>query len=210
LVDLGFYQITDFNADGTLKTGIPVPVFGEVKPGDIRYEDFNEDGFIDEKDEQHIGNSSARFQYGININLKVGDFELFLLGTGQIGSEEIYNSQYYWVYGDRKYSGVVRNSWTSATSATADYPRLTTLQNPNNFRSSTFWMKKDNFFTLHTAQLTYNLPFNTAAKAAMKGMQVYLRGANLFTVSENRKRRELNTASSPQMRYYSVGVTAAF
>jgi TonB-linked SusC/RagA family outer membrane protein len=210
LVDLGFYQVSDFNADGTLKSGIPIPVFGDVKPGDIRYDDFNDDGFISEKDEQYLGNSSARFQYGINVNLKVGAFELFLLGTGQIGSEKIYNSQYYWVFGDRKYSGVVQNSWTPATAATADYPRLTTLTNNNNFRSSTFWMMKDNFFTLHTAQLTYNLPFNSAAKAAMKGMQVYLRGTNILTVSENRERRELNTASSPQMRYYSVGVTAAF
>ena len=206
----GFYTAADFNPDGTLVSGLALPVYGEVKKGDIRYVDQNSDGFVNQKDEMLIGNSTSRFQYGLNMNLKAGNFELFLLGTGQTGAEKIYSSDYYWVYGDRKYSDVVRNSWTDANAATADYPRLSTKNSPNNFQNSTFWMKKDVYFTLHTAQLTYNLPFATVQKAYMKSMQLYLRGTNLFTISENKDRRELNTASQPQMRYYSVGVTANF
>jgi hypothetical protein len=71
-------------------------------------------------------------------------------------------------------------------------------------------LKKDDFFTLHTAQLTYNVPFNSAQKAAMKAAQVYLRGTNLFTISENRERRDLNPDTQPQMRYYSIGIVATF
>ena len=210
LEDEGFYAVTDFETTGALKAGLPFPVYGEVKPGDIRYKDQNNDGFISEKDEKMIGNSSARLQYGFNINLKAGDFGLFVLGTGQTGAEKIYSKPYYWVYGDRKYSEEVRNAWTEATAETASYPRLTSKNSPNNFRNSTFWMEKEDFFTIHTAQLTYNLPFTIAQKARMKTMQLYVRGSNLLTISQNKERKQLNTDTSPQMRYYSIGIAANF
>jgi hypothetical protein len=44
----------------------------------------------------------------------------------------------------------------------------------------------------------------------MKAAQVYLRGTNLFTISENKDRRELNPDTQPQMRYYSIGIVASF
>jgi len=209
LISDGFYTSGDFN-NGSLASGLPTSIFGEVKPGDIKYIDQNNDGMISDKDEKMIGNSSPRLQYALDLNLKVGDFELFLLGTGQYGAERIYNKAYDWVYGDRKYSEVVRNSWTESTATTATYPRLSSNNSPNNFRNSTFWLKKDNFFTLQTAQLTYNMPVNTAQKITMKAMQLYVRGSNLFTISENKERRQLNPDSQLQMRYYSVGVVASF
>jgi len=46
--------------------------------------------------------------------------------TGNIGGKGIKNNSYMWVYGDRKYSDVVRNRWTPETANTATYPRLTT------------------------------------------------------------------------------------
>lgn len=48
------------------------------------------------------------------------------------------NSNYYWVYGDRKYSEIVRGRWTPETAETATYPRLTTQNNTHNFRDSDF------------------------------------------------------------------------
>src|SRR5690606_20476134 len=84
--------------------------------------------------------------------------ELFALATGQSGYERYFNSAYYWVYGDRKYSEEVLNRWTPATSATAAYPRLSSTSNANNFRNSTFWLYESNWFGLHTVQLTYSLP----------------------------------------------------
>jgi hypothetical protein len=210
LEDNGFYAPGDFNADGTLANGMAVPTYGEVKPGDIKYTDVNNDGLISDKDEMVIGNSTPRLQYSLYANLKAGNFELFVLGTGQSGAERIFSKPYDWVYGDRKYSELVRNSWTEANAASATYPRLSSKNSPNNFRNSTFWLQKDDFFTLHTAQLTYNVPFNAAQKAAMKSAQVYLRGTNLFTISGNKERRELNPDSQPQMRYYSIGLVASF
>ncbi|TZF85514.1 SusC/RagA family TonB-linked outer membrane protein (plasmid) [Pedobacter sp. BS3] len=186
--------------------GHAVQSYGTVQPGDIKYKDVNGDGIINDDDQVQIGNSHPRFQYGLNINLQYAGFEFFALGTAQTGSSVYYNNAYYWVYGDRKYSEVVLNRWTPATAETATYPRLTTTSGSNNFRNSTFWLYTDNYFTLNRAQLSYNLP----ARYFWKGVKVYLRGNNLFTISKTREQRELNVASSPQVRSYMFGIVGSF
>jgi TonB-linked SusC/RagA family outer membrane protein len=183
-----------------------VQTFGPVQPGDIKYKDLNDDGLINDDDQMQIGNSHARTQYGLSINLQYGNFDFFALGVGRSGSDVYYNDSYYWVYGQRKYSEVVINRWTPETAETATYPRLTTGGGSNNFRNSTYWLYSNDFFTLNTAQLTYKLP----AKHFWKGIQLYVRGSNLFTISETRKQRELNIASSPQMRSYLFGIVGSF
>ncbi|MFT3902083.1 MAG: TonB-dependent receptor [Niabella sp.] len=56
LIANGFYQLDDFNADGTLVSGLPVPGFGPVQPGDIKYKDLDNNGYIDNTDVTKIGN----------------------------------------------------------------------------------------------------------------------------------------------------------
>ncbi len=180
----------------------PVQTFGAVQPGDIRYADLNDDGVIDDKDQKVIGNSRARVHLGLHFHLKFRSFELFALGTGQYGRNRYFNDAYYWVYSDRKYSEVVWDRWTPATAETATYPRLTTFSNPNNFRNSTFWIHKYNWFTLHTLQLTYGIP----SIRGINDASVFLRAGNLFTFSKVSKQMQLNVGSSPQMRVLSLGL----
>ncbi len=209
LVGEGFYSEDDFTG-GNLNPGIPYPTFGDVQPGDLRYRDLNEDGRIDLNDEQVIGYHDAKMQYGLHMRLKYRTLELFILGTGQTGQSTLYNSPYYWVFGDRKYPELVMERWTPETASTAAYPRLSSTANANNFRSSTFWLYQEDWFTLHTMQLTLNLPYRMAAGSFLKDFQVYVRGSNLFTISENRERRELNVGTEPQFRAYSIGINASF
>lgn len=184
-----------------------VQTFGDVKPGDIKYKDLNNDGVINEDDQMLIGNSHARFQYGLNVNLNYKNLSFFVLGIARFGGTTYYNDAYYWVYGQRKYTDVVLDRWTPETAASATYPRLTTGNGANNFRNSTYWLYNNDFFTLNTAQLTYSLP----AKYFWKGMRIYMRGNNLFTISKTKDRQELNTtSSSPQMRSYTLGLVGLF
>lgn len=188
-----------------------VQTFGTVQPGDIKYRDLNTDGFIDENDQEMIGVNAPRFQYSLNLRLAYGPVELFVLGTGQVGDYNIYNNAYYWVYGDRKYSGVVNDSWSVAgDKAGASYPRLTSKSNSNNFRTSTYWLEKNDWFSIHTAQLTFSLPQAAVERTFFKGLQVYARGTNLLMVSGIKEKKQLNIGSSPQMRYFSLGLTARF
>jgi len=132
------------------------------------------------------------------------------MGTGQTGGMGYKNNTYNWVYGDRKYSEVVWNRWTPETAATATYPRLTTTNNENNFKNSTFWMYKTNRFNLDRVQVSYMMPGKWFDNKVVKGMSVYVSGESLLTISSERKHLEMNVGSSPQCRFYNLGVTAKF
>ncbi len=188
----------------------PTQTFGVVQPGDIKYKDLNNDGIIDVNDMKVIGYSTPRLQYSLHFNISYKIVNLFVMGIGQNGQSTLFDSPYYWVYGERKYSELVMNRWTPETASTATYPRLSSVDNANNFRSSTYWLDQNNWFTLQRVQLSVNLPEKIAMNSFFKGAQIYLRGSNLLTLSKIREKRELNIGSAPQFRTYAVGLNASF
>ena len=210
LEDMGFYSIADFDAEGNLNDGLPVPTFGDVQPGDIRYKDQNGDDVINQQDEVNIGRWRNPFVINANIRLEYKGFTLFMLGTGQYGSDRMLDGDYYWVDGNDKYSEVVLNRWTEETANTATYPRLSSQDNNNNFRNSTFWLINDSFFSLERAQLTYNLPSSLVNSLNMKYLSVFVSGSNLLEFAENKEERQLYIGGNPMYRTYSVGLRAKF
>ncbi|MBK5261068.1 MAG: SusC/RagA family TonB-linked outer membrane protein [Peptostreptococcaceae bacterium] len=184
--------------------------FGVVKPGDIKYKDQNGDGYIDDRDEVQIGQWSSPFTGGMNFSAQWKGFTVFVLGTAQIGGTGVKNNSYYWEFGDRKYSSIVRNSWTEETKNTATYPRLTTLSGDNNFRYSDFWAYSTDRINLSRVQLTYSLPKEILKNINVKGLDIYASGSNLLTIAKNRDIMELNVGSSPQTRFFNLGIKAEF
>ncbi|MBN1116439.1 MAG: SusC/RagA family TonB-linked outer membrane protein [Bacteroidales bacterium] len=186
--------------------------FGEVKPGDIKYIDQNGDGIIDERDEVMIGRGAwgSPFTGGIHFTAKYKNLTMFVLGTGQFGGSRVFDNEYYWVYGDRKYSAVVRDSWTEETKNTATYPRLTTLSGDNNFRSSDFWLKSTDQINLSKIQLTYTVPDRVFSGKVFEGLNIYLSATDLIKIAKNKEILELNIGQTPQTRFYNLGVKAMF
>ncbi|MCW0483279.1 SusC/RagA family TonB-linked outer membrane protein [Gaoshiqia sediminis] len=204
----GFFQSQE-EIDGSAD-----PTFaGTIKPGDLKYVDQNDDNLIDEKDIVYLGRggwSGAPLTMGVNLTAKWKNFTFFALGTGNFGAYAMKNSSYYWVYGERKYSEVVRDRWTEETKATATYPRLTTESGSNNFRDSDFWMYKTDRFNLAKVQVTYDLPQNLLQNFLFKEISTYVSGANLLTISKEREILEMNTTSAPQTRFFNIGLKAVF
>lgn len=186
---------------------------GTVKPGDIKYVDQNKDNVIDEKDEVFLGRGGwygTPFTLGVNLTAKWNNFTLFVLGTGNYGAYGLKNSTYYWIYGDRKYSEVVRGRWTEGTKKSATFPRLTTESGSNNFRNSDFWLYKTDRFNLAKVQLTYDLPKHMLRNFFLHEVSCYVSGSNLLTVSDEREILEMNITSAPQTRFYNLGVKVVF
>lgn len=205
LVSNGFF------ADQNDIASSPRSLFSETRPGDIKYVDQNGDNLIDSRDEVKIGRWIAPFTYGVNLNVGYKAFNLFILGTGNNGGNAMRNSSYFWVSGDAKYSEIVQDRWTPATAATATYPRLSSLQNVNNFRNSDFWLYKTDRFNLAKVQLTYTLPDNVfGSKSFVAGLMVYVSGSNLYTFSKNRELLDLSIGTVPQFRNYNIGIRAKF
>lgn len=214
----GLYKANDFSQVSytgqvfTLNDGVVKSSYGTVQPGDIKYVDQNGDKTIDDNDQVVIGNSTARIQHGIKLNIQYKNFQLFALGTGQTGQSRYFNNDYYQVFGDLKYTDKVLDRYNFTTNTGGTYPRLSSKasSSSNNNKNSTFWLYKSNWFNLQTLQLSYALPKNILKKLNMEKLRIYLRGSNLLTASKIKDNLELNTNSAPQMRYITLGLNATF
>ena len=188
----------------------PTQTFGDVKPGDIRYKDQNKDGKIDNNDRVMLGRWDSPFMSGINLTVAWKDFALYAMGNLYIGGYGMKDNSYYWVKGDGKYSEEVRNRWTPETAATATYPRLTTTDGANNYRTSDFWMYKNDRFNLTQVQLTYKMPQRVLRGTFIKGLSFFANANNLLTIAKERKALELNVGGAPQTRFYQLGFKGTF
>lgn len=199
-----------FFMDQSEITNHPTQSFGAVKPGDIKYIDQNKDGVIDGNDEVLIGRWQAPWVYGLNLKLSYSNFTLFVKGTGRSGADGYLSNNYYWVDGSDKYSEYATKRWTEATKNTATMPRLTSQSSSNNYRASSFWLYKDNYFTFDRAQLTYTLPTRLVDNLKMQNIDLFVDGTTLFTISKYRDYRELNIGGEPYSRTFSLGLKATF
>ncbi|WP_418262479.1 SusC/RagA family TonB-linked outer membrane protein [Flavobacterium faecale] len=216
--DLGFYKESDFTTDTAgdlvLNSNLPDQSFGgAVKPGDIRYADQNGDNVIDLNDQVAIGQNASPWNYGVNVNLKYKRFNLFVLGTGQTGGDGnklTGFSNYYSPNGADKYSEEVLGRWTPQTANTATFPRLSSKENQNNFRTSSFWLYDNSFFQISRAQLTYEFTDALCDKLGVENFSLNFQGTNLAEVAKNRDIRQLNVGGNPLARSYTFGVRVSF
>ena len=212
----GFYTADDFDqaqlAEGKYKvrSDLPQPAIGgNIRPGDLKYEDVNGDGKIDNKDQVVIGKwgtYGSPFTMGVNLTLKYKNFTFFILGNGQFGANGMKNNSYYYMSGDNKYSVNARGRWTPETAETATHPRLTTYAHANNAAASTFWIYSTNRFNLRKVQLTYDFPTEMFEGKWVKALSVYLNGNDLLTIAKERKLMETSVGYAPQTRFYNLGV----
>ncbi len=187
------------------------PSFGDVQPGDIKYVDQNGDNVINENDQVVIGNWVAPLNMGLNLTLKWRNFTLFALASASFGGDGMASTSYDWVYGDLKYSAVVRNSWTAESADTATYPRLTTTSSDNNFRSSDFWIYDSDRFDLDKVQLTYDFPSTMFTNSWVQGLSAYVSGSSLLTIAPEKERYETNyNGGAPYARFVNLGIKATF
>ena len=205
-------------AEGLFKSGDeiaahPVQDFGPVQIGDVKYANINNDHHINENDMLPIGNEYPRFQFGLNINLAYKGFELSLSGSGMAQYDIYLNNSYYWMREDQKYSTFVKNYFNPSTGE-GKFPRLTTQQNQNSYRSSSLWMRSGNFFKLRDAMLSYSLPQNITNKMTLKQVKLFVRGSNLFTISSIKdldpEYIDAGVTGYPFFRSFTGGINVVF
>jgi hypothetical protein len=189
--------------------------FGQYRPGDIKYVDQNNDGIIDPNDIILLGNFRPDYSLGLHLRLNYGNFSFFTLLTGSFGHESYSDSEYYWVYGERKYSEVVLDRWAYDpingidTRESATYPRLSSGASSNNFRHSSFWLYDNSRISINRIQLSYDIQ-SVASRLNAKNLGLYIRTENLAMFAKNRDKIQLNHNSEPQYTNYSIGIRAIF
>lgn len=219
----GFYDINDFNSDGTLSSSLPVPEFGAVQPGDLKYNDLNGDGRVNQQDEMNIGNAYLpKLTYSINGGINFMHFDLSLLFQGASGRSinllDSWNQTVAFVDNGNVYP-IAEGRWAYYpdqgidTRAEATYPRLTTTGNNNNYRNSTFWMVNGNFLRLRNAELGYTLSANFGNSNRPTNIRIFINAVNMFTWSHVTRDYDMDPetlSGYPALKSFTGGFTVDF
>lgn len=195
----------------------------QYKPGDIQYADLNGDNKInngsntlgDHGDLAVIGNSTPRYAFGFNgdVKWKNFDFSFFLQGIAK--RDAWINSNYFWgIIGDEWQSSFFTTNsdrWTP-TNTEGYFPKYYFTNEFNkNRQPQTKYLQNAAYLRVKNVQLGYSLPKVLLNKVKVNRARFYVSVDNLLTITKLIKSLdpELSIADGkiyPLQRTYSFGV----
>ena len=158
--------------------------------GRMRFKDLNGDGMITEADQDWIYSPVPDFSYGFNIYLQYKNWDLTMFWQGVQGVD---------VISDLKketdlWAGVnvanlnkgkrLLDAW-SPTNPNSTIPALSTYNNNNETRVSSYYVENGSFLKLRNIQIGYNVPKAIANKLYMERLRFYLSAQNLLTIKSS-------------------------
>lgn len=212
---IGFFQDNQDIANS------PTQVFAAVQPGDIQFKNQNpeDDNVIDQNDFYPIGYSDMpELTLGFHAGLTYKGFDLDLMFQGAMNRSVYLGGRYGYAFIDNgQVSSMALNRWAYYpeegidTRATATYPRLSSMDNLNNYQSSSFWLKNGDFLKLRSLELGYAIPEKVAKRLKTENIRVFLNGTNLFSIDHLEGLTDPETISGgigfPVLRTFSLGLS---
>ena len=192
------------------------------KPGDVKYEDINNDGKVawgtetitsTDTDKSLIGNNTPRYQFGITLGAEYKNFDLEVFFQG-VGKRDI-------MLGGAQFWGFT-NEWDVPYTTALDYwtedNRDAYFPRPNwnnwvNREASTRYLQDASYMRLKNITLGYNVPQSFLKKAGLSKLRLYVTGENLFTWTDlisSFDPETLNNMTYPITKKVSVGLNLTF
>jgi TonB-linked SusC/RagA family outer membrane protein len=207
LVAVGFFKDqADINAS-------PQQIWTAVKPGDVKYKDQNGDNKIDQRDYYPIGKTGLpELSAGLHLGLQYKGFDFDMFFQGVTSRTVIFDGYYFQAFQNNGKAGTIAlNRWTAATAGSATYPRLSTLNDDNNFRYSTLWQHDGSFIKLRSIELGYTFPERISQMVMLSDARIFVNGTNLFSLDHMEGYRDPEIGSGyPAVKSFSVGVRVQF
>ena len=165
--------------------------------GDVMYKDLNGDNKVtsgagtlkDHGDLKRIGNSTPRYNFGINLNAewKGIDFSVFFQGVMKCDWYPGQGQPYFWgAIGDLWQSTCFKEhlDYWSENNKNAYYPKpYLNGDAQKNQRTQTRYMQSAAYMRCKNIQLGYTLPQAITEKAGMSRVRAYVSCDNLFTLT---------------------------
>jgi TonB-dependent starch-binding outer membrane protein SusC len=158
-----------------------------VRPGDVKYQDINGDGVIDQRDRTFLGSAIPKFTYGFTGTLNYLNFDLFVLFQGSYGNK-IYSQVNQDIEGFYRPFNVTQRVYDTrwhgeGTSNTM--PLVSFRDQTNNIKEpSSRFLEDGSYCRLKNVQIGYTIPKKMISKLHIKGLRVYLTGSNLVTITK--------------------------
>ncbi len=159
-----------------------------VRAGDIKYKDQNNDGIVDDDDRTAIGYGNTpeiMYGFGGNVSYKGIDLTVFFNGASNrsIFLDGAGMMPYYLEYPAYNiFREYYDNRWIpgAADNSNAKYPAVIAGNNPNNYRTSTFYMRDASYLRLQNLELGYTFPKLLTGKIGIYSIRIFANGMNLF------------------------------
>lgn len=220
-----FQNIADIETSA-LPSGITA---ADLRPGDVKYVDRNNDGIIDARDRFVLGNGFPRFTFGLTYNLSYKDFDfsMFWQGVGKRDMmirgeliEPFHQNYSYAIYQHQL------DYWTP-TNIDGQWPRLTangSTASTNNFgKDSDLYLFNGKYARLKNLQIGYSLSKGVVSKLGLQRVRFFVNAQNLLTLSKNswidpessefdsNMGGSANSARNyPTLKYYGGGLNIQF
>ena len=210
----GLYYIADgiWNTEEEINSN---PHQEGVRPGDVRFTDYDGDGDIDGDDrvridENGIPNVIGAFSVGANI----GQFNVGLLFQGATNVRQYLFSSAVGEFGNY-FQWFAEDRWTPENTD-GTMPRAWNRSEPYWARdASTFFFQDAKYLRLKSARLAYSVPGKWLNPlGGMEDLTVYLSGRNLFTLTPmpvmDPELRNGAAQEYPSERAYTFGIQLGF
>lgn len=164
-----------------------------LRPGDIKYLDYDKNGVIDDNDIHVIGRGEKpEYVFGLDLSAawKGFDVAVFLQGSANFNAY---------------YTGEMQNPFYNAASSLAAFTdrwRRKDIYDPNsewipgkypstysggldsNKKTSSFWLQNASYLRVKDIQIGYTLPRSLLKKIGFENLRIFVSGYNLFTITK--------------------------
>ena len=210
LVAIGFFESQE-DIDSS-----PLQEFGQVKVGDIKYQDVNGDNVINENDfvAMDYGSAFPALNYGFSFGFDykgVGFSATFQGASGQTKSLLWVDGVWGALSDNRNLSQEYYYNCFDVLGTDAKYPRLSTTTVANNTQNSTLWYRNVSWLKLRDCEVYYKLPANLVKMMKVADAKLYIQGQNLLSIDNipAMDAENLNTGY-PVLKAYNLGLSVVF
>jgi TonB-dependent starch-binding outer membrane protein SusC len=184
-----------------------------LRPGDMKYQDYNKDGKITPDDQVRTDNTTLpMFQGGINLGGQYKNFDLTILIQGAAGAKQYVSAGEMGNIGNYLLD-MYENRWT-IDNPSSEHPRIANRSDQYYSNGNTYWLRSTDYIRLKNFELGYTLPELVTKKIGSSSARIYVSGINVFTV-DKLKVFDPETASTtgqyyPQSRVMNMGLNIKF
>nr|MBA2762957.1 TonB-dependent receptor [Segetibacter sp.] len=173
---IGFYQsVEEINKSPVSRVGT------QVIPGDLKYNDTNGDGVIDDQDRVAIGYADVpQNVFGIepSISWKSITISALLQGANKVSSNVQFDGN-----GRNQYYAQMFDRWTPENPVNAKWPVMRTGATGGNpsYVTNSFLLQNSSYVKLRNIELSYQVPSKISKKVGIESIRAYFNGQNLAT-----------------------------
>lgn len=197
-----------------------------TQAGDLKFEDVNNDGVINQSDRKIVGTPWPDFTWGLDNNFTFGNLSLNVSMVGSQGAYTYIESGAAFLGGTgvQNNLGVTDRRWRSESDpGDGVYPRAIRNNYALGFGTSSHFLFDNSFIRIRNIQLSYDLGKAATKRMRLDNMTVYANVANAFTFTkypgfdpesstsgDNVVNAGIDYLNYPLPRTYTIGIRTSF